>query len=79
MTSNPDKGQIKILLNHFNNGDLASAEKIALDISKKFPNYSFIWKFLGVLYKKKGKLSESLNASYKALKFHLKILIFITI
>ena len=60
------QSQSNILLDHYQNGRYDDAEKLAILLTEQFPHDQFSWKVLGATLKKKGKVSESLVASQKA-------------
>ena len=62
----PDK-EVSVLLDSYQSGKLEVAEKLALTMSKKFPEYPFSWKILGAILEKQGRNIEALNANNKAL------------
>ena len=65
-TQRPTKKVLKGLLEDYQNGRFAEAEKLARSITKKFPNHQFAWKVLGALLRHLGRGSESINAHRKA-------------
>lgn len=66
--ASPPEVEIKSLLKHYQNGQHADAEKLALSITEKFPKHQFSWKVLGSVLKQTGRISESLIASRKSVK-----------
>ena len=46
----PSETEIKSLLEHYQNGRHADAEKLALSITERFAKHPFSWKVLGALY-----------------------------
>ncbi len=71
--NNSDKGSpsdelIHSLLEHYQNGRLNDAEKLAVEISRDFPKHEFAWKVLGVIFEATGRKSEALNANKTAVK-----------
>ncbi len=62
----PDK-EVSLLLESYQGGKIEIAEKLALAMSKKFPEYPFSWKILGTIFEKQGRNIEALNANKKAL------------
>ncbi len=64
----PSKKQIDNLLEHYQNGRLSEAEKLAVSITQKFPQHQFSWKILGAVLVQIGRIGESLNAMQKAVQ-----------
>ena len=68
MSKAPSQQQINTFLQYFNKKNYFEAEKLAITFTKKFPQHSFGWKALAVIFKNKGKTSDSLKANVRALK-----------
>ena len=71
--NNSEKGSpsdelIYSLLEHYQNGRLNDAEKLAVEITRDFPKHEFAWKVLGVIFEATGRKSEALNANKTAVK-----------
>ena len=66
--SDPSVEDLKRLLNLFNKGKYNDSEKLALSITKEFPNHQFAWKVLGATLEKKNNDFESLCAKKMAVK-----------
>ncbi len=69
--NNSDKGSpsdelIYRLLEHYQNGRLSDAEKLAAEITHDFPKHEFAWKVLGVIFEATGRKSEAMNANKTA-------------
>ena len=64
----PSQSQINTLLEHYQNGQYGEAEKLAVSMTKQFPNHQFSWKVLGAVLKQTGRLSESLGTSQKSVE-----------
>ncbi len=64
----PSDELIYSLLEHYQNGRLSDAEKLALEITRDFPLHEFAWKVLGVIFEVQGRKSEALNANQTAVK-----------
>jgi len=62
----PSKEQELILLKYYQSGNLNETIKLALSLTKNFPNHSFAWKALALSYEKTGKILKSLDANQKA-------------
>ena len=46
---NPHQSELVNLLQHYQNKRYEDAEKLALNLTEKFPNHPFGWKVLGAL------------------------------
>ena len=66
MIKTPSKEQELILLKYYQAGNLNETIKLALSLTKNFPNHSFAWKALALSYEKTGKILKSLDANQKA-------------
>jgi predicted TPR repeat methyltransferase len=64
--NNPSQQQLGSLLEHYQNGRLSDAEKLATSISHEFPSHNFSWKILGAVFKATGRKSEAINANQKS-------------
>ena len=64
----PSQAEINSLLEHYQNGRHADAEKLAISMTQEFPENQFAWKVLGALLGKKGMKAEALNAAQKAVQ-----------
>ncbi|MDA9599160.1 tetratricopeptide repeat protein [bacterium] len=62
----PSKQKLTILLEHYQNGRSAEAERQALVLTQEFPDHHFGWKVLGVLYGQSDRNTEALIANRKA-------------
>ena len=62
----PSQSTLNRLLEHYQNEQYGDAEKLAISITKQFPNNQFSWKVLGVVLRKMGRVSEALNASQRS-------------
>ncbi|MDC0432014.1 tetratricopeptide repeat protein [Hyphomicrobiales bacterium] len=56
------------LLQHYQNGRLSEAEKLAVYITQQFPENPFGWKVLGAVLKKTGRVSQSLPAMKESVR-----------
>ena len=63
---NPSQGQLNNLLEYYQNGRFGEAEKLAISITREFPQHVFAWKVLGAVLGKIGKTSEAVNADQTA-------------
>jgi len=65
-TNNPSQQQLSHLLEYYQNGRFNEAEKLAITISKDFPNHPFSWKVLGAVLGTTGRKSEAVDANQTA-------------
>jgi hypothetical protein len=68
--SKPSQEQLSKLIKYFQDRQFVDAEKLALSITKDFPEHQFAWKVLGVLLIQIGRLSESLIANQKSVELN---------
>ena len=68
----PSQSQLKILLEHYQNGRYDETEKLAISITEQFPNHQFSWKVLGAVLQYKSKVSEALIVNQKAVEINPK-------
>jgi Flp pilus assembly protein TadD len=64
----PSKQQLNDLLEYYQAGRYADAEKLSLSITQEFPEHQFAWKVLGAALKQMGKINESLVAIQKSVE-----------
>ncbi len=64
----PSQFDISDLLNFFNTGQFGSAEKLAISMTKEYPDHVLAWKVLGAVMKRTGRLRESLLPNEKAVE-----------
>jgi len=62
----PSQQQLSSLLEHYQNGRLDDAEKLAVSISQDFPKHQFAWKVLGAVLGAIGRKSEAVEANQTA-------------
>ena len=65
MNKLPSKKQLDDLLKYYKSGNDEKTYKLALTLTKEFPNDTFAWKILSTYYKKIGKILDSLTAIQK--------------
>ena len=63
----PPNKEITLILKYYQGGKIELAEKLALLISKQFPDHEFSWRVLGAIFHKQNRKQEALNANKKAL------------
>ena len=68
MNKSPSQEQINKILQSYKNKQFTDVEKLALSLSKNFPNHEFAWKILNIIYKQSGRIRESLIAVKNAIK-----------
>lgn len=64
----PPQFQLNNLIEHYQSGQYNKAEKLAISITKEYPNHQFSWKTLGVVYGQMGRKSQAVNANQRAVK-----------
>ena len=62
----PPQELLNSLLGHYQNGRLGDAEKLAVEITQKFPKHPFAWKVLGAVLRATGRKSEAADANQTA-------------
>ena len=67
-SAGPSQQQLSSLLDHYQNGRLDDAEKLAISLTHKFSQHQFAWKVLGVILGQKGRHTEALVASQKSVQ-----------
>ena len=72
INSEPSKQQLDSLLELYQTGEYAEAEKLSLSITQEFPEHQFAWRVLTVILQQAGKLSESLFAAQKSAQLNPK-------
>ena len=65
-TNNPSQQQLSSLLEYYQTGRFNDAEKLAVTISKDFPNHPFSWTVLGAVLETTGRKLEALDAHQTA-------------
>ena len=64
----PSQQQLIDLYKYYQTKQYDNAEKLAVSITKEFPNHPFSWKVLAAALKQNGKVDESLLASQKSVQ-----------
>ena len=67
----PSQTELKSLINYYQNRQYGDAEKLAVLLTKQFPDNSFCWKILGSIFKALGKMSDALTAAKKAIELDI--------
>ena len=67
-SENPSQQKLSSLLEHYQNGRLNDAEKLAVSITNEFPKHQFAWKVLGAVLKQTGRVISSLTAMQKSVQ-----------
>ena len=65
---NPSQEKINTLLKYYQNGQLSTAENLALSLTKEFPKHPFGWKVLGVILLDVDRKIEALSAIQRAVE-----------
>jgi tetratricopeptide (TPR) repeat protein len=65
-SASPSKQQLDNLLNHYQNGRFDEAEKLAVFLTTRFPQYLLSWQVLGALLGQTGRHAEACNAHQTA-------------
>jgi tetratricopeptide (TPR) repeat protein/ADP-heptose:LPS heptosyltransferase len=68
LNKSPSQEQINKILQSYKNKKFIDVEKLALSLSKDFPDHQFAWKILSIIYKQSDRISESLMAIENAIK-----------
>ena len=68
----PNQVQLTTLLDHYRNGRINDAEKLASQITQKFPQHLFAWKVLGAIFGQTGRHFEAAHAFQKAVNLSPK-------
>ncbi len=63
----PSRNELTSVLNLYQNGIYNGLEDKILSLIEKYPDNSFLWKLLGLTYKKNRKLNESLHAQRQSI------------
>ena len=66
LPTDPSQQQLNSLLEHYQNGGLDDAEKLAVFITNEFPKHQFAWKVLGAVLGQTGRKSEAVDANQTA-------------
>ena len=66
LSSSPEYHKIQRLHEHYQNQSYDEAEKLAISLTKNFPDHPFAWKVLGAILNQTGRISESLIACEKS-------------
>ena len=62
----PPQDQLNGLLEHYQAGRHADAEKLAISITQQYPEHQFGWKVLGAVLQQTGRKSEAVVANQRA-------------
>jgi Flp pilus assembly protein TadD len=65
-TSGPSQAELNTLLAHYQSGQYAVAEKLAVAMTQKYPNHQFGWKVLGAVLRASGRTADAVVANQKA-------------
>ena len=64
----PSELEIKNLIKLYQDNHLDEAEKMSLLLTQKFPSHQLAWKVLGVILKRKGRITEALSINQKVVE-----------
>ena len=64
----PPQIELITLLEHYKKGEYGIAQNLASNLTQQYPNHPFGWKLMGALFKKTGKLEDSVIANQKVLE-----------
>ena len=62
----PHQSELVNLLEHYQSKRYEEAEKLALNLTEKFPTHPFGWKVLGAIFNQTNRLSEGLHVCQKS-------------
>ena len=68
----PQRSELKTLLECFQNKQYDDAEKLALSLTERFEIHPFGWKVLGAVFNQTGRLTEGLDACQKSVELDPK-------
>ena len=57
-------------MHHYQSGRFFEAETIAKSITNEFPLHQFAWKILGAIFKRTGRITESIIFIYKSVQIN---------
>ena len=63
----PSKSELNILLEHYQTGRFEDAEKVAKNLTQKFPKDIFAWKVLSATFWQTGRKSQGIEISKKTI------------
>jgi len=67
---NPSEPELNILLQIYQNGQYGEAEKLAIQMTQKFPKHQFAWKVLGAVLGATERKSQAVDAYQKAVALY---------
>ena len=68
----PSELELKNLIKLYQDNHLDEAEKMSLLLLQKFPSHQLAWKILGVILKRKGRITEALSINQKVVELSPK-------
>ena len=68
----PSQKDLDAIIQQYKLGRFDNVEKLAILLTKEYPDHPFAWKALAVALKQKGKISEALIANKKVLEINPK-------
>ena len=63
---NPSQQQLSNLLKRYQNGQFTEAEQLALSMTQEFPEHTFSWKVLGIIFRQQRRMTEAVEANQTA-------------
>lgn len=66
----PSNNEIEAILSAYNRGDRVQAERLAKDLTNRFPEHFFGWKALGVIYENSQRYEQSLPCLRRAINLN---------
>jgi len=64
----PSQAKLNSLLEHYQIGRFGDAEKLAISVTRQFPQHQFSWKILGAILQQTGRMSESVVVNQKSIE-----------
>lgn len=64
---NPPQAKLNQLLKYYQERQFTSAEKMALTLTKEYPNHPFAWKVLGAIFSLTGRLAQAVEVNKKSI------------
>ena len=67
MKKKPEQSTLNNLLKYYQDRQFTNAEKLALSITKEYPDDQFAWKVLGAIFSLTGRFTEALEVNKKSI------------
>ena len=65
--ANPSQLEVNEILEYYQKGRYDLTEILAKGLTQKYPSHQLAWKILGIIFKRTGRLEESLAVNQKAI------------